>query len=57
MTAEKNDDFIVIIVAGVGENFGAGHDIVIPDMQAELDEYPRDFSNLGRTTEMDRGVY
>ena len=57
MTAEKNDDFIVIIVAGVGENFGAGHDIVSPDMQAELDEYPRDFSNLGRTTEMDRGVY
>ena len=55
--AEEDPDARVIVVAGVGEHFGAGHDIGTPEMREELDEYPRDFSALGRVREMDRGVY
>ena len=56
-TAEEDTDVRVIVVAGVGDNFGAGHDIGSDEMRAELDEYPRDFSALGRVRDMDRGVY
>ena len=56
-TAEKDDQIKVIVIAGAGDNFGAGHDIGSPAMRAELDEYPRDFSPLGRVQAMDRGVY
>ncbi len=55
--AEENTDARVVVVAGVGEHFGAGHDIGTEDMREELHEYPRDFSPLGRVREMDRGVY
>ncbi len=56
-TAEEDDEIKVIIIAGAGDNFGAGHDIGSEAMRAELDEYPRDFSRLGRVQAMDRGVY
>ncbi|MCB1686831.1 MAG: enoyl-CoA hydratase-related protein [Pseudomonadales bacterium] len=55
--AEEDDSVKVILVAGAGEHFGAGHDIGTPQMRAELDEYPRDFSALGTVKSMDRGVY
>ena len=55
--AEEDSDVRVIVVAGVGQHFGAGHDIGSAEMRAELDEYPRDFSALGRVRDMDRGVY
>jgi enoyl-CoA hydratase len=56
-SAEVDTDVRVIIVAGMGDHFGAGHDIGSDEMRAELDEYPRDFSALGRVRDMDRGVY
>ncbi len=56
-TAEEDDEIKVIVIAGAGDNFGAGHDIGSEAMRAELDEYPRDFSRLGRVQAMDRGVY
>jgi len=56
-TAEEDDTVKVIVVAGVGDHFGAGHDIGSQAMRDELDEYPRDFTPLGRVKSMDRGVY
>jgi len=55
--AEEDDGVKVIIVAGAGQNFGAGHDLGSAEMQAELPEYPRDTSLAGRVQSMDRGVY
>ena len=55
--AEDDDTVKVIIVAGAGDNFGAGHDIGTQAMRDELDEYPRDFTPLARVSAMDRGVY
>jgi enoyl-CoA hydratase len=55
--AEDDDTVKVIVVAGVGDHFGAGHDIGTKAMRAELDEYPRDFTPIGRVKSMDRGVY
>ncbi|MCZ6639993.1 MAG: enoyl-CoA hydratase-related protein [Gammaproteobacteria bacterium] len=55
--AEEDDEIKVIVIAGAGDNFGAGHDIGSAAMRSELDEYPRDFSRLGRVQAMDRGVY
>ncbi len=55
--AEEDDNIKVIIVTGVGDNFGAGHDIGSEAMRNELDGYPRDMSAKGRLTAMDRGVY
>jgi enoyl-CoA hydratase len=56
-SAEVDTDVRVVIVAGMGDHFGAGHDIGSDEMRSELDEYPRDFSALGRVRDMDRGVY
>lgn len=56
-TAEEDSEIKVIVIAGSGDNFGAGHDIGSEAMRGELDEYPRDFSRLGRVQAMDRGVY
>jgi enoyl-CoA hydratase len=56
-TAEEDDTVKVIVVAGVGDHFGAGHDIGSQAMRDELDAYPRDFTPLGRVKSMDRGVY
>jgi enoyl-CoA hydratase len=55
--AENDDAVKVILVAGVGDHFGAGHDIGSAEMRSELEQYPRDFSPLGRVKSMDRGVY
>ena len=56
-TAEDDADVRVIIVAGVGDHFGAGHDLGSDEMNSELVEFPRDTSALGRVRDMDRGVY
>lgn len=55
--AEKDDAIKVIIIAGSGDNFGAGHDIGSAEMRSELDDFPRDFSPIERVKSMDRGVY
>jgi enoyl-CoA hydratase len=55
--AEADDSVKVIIVAGAGSHFGAGHDLGSEDMKAELPEFPRDTSFAGRVASMDRGVY
>ena len=55
--AEEDDGVKVIIVAGAGEHFGAGHDLGSAEMQAELGEYPRDMTLAGRVKAMDRGVF
>src|ERR1700730_3872190 len=55
--AEEDDGVKVIIVAGGGEHFGAGHDLGSAEMQAELPDYPRDMTLAGRVKAMDRGVY
>lgn len=56
-TAEEDDSIKVIIVAGAGDSFGGGHDIGTQEMRDELDEYPRDFTQIERVKAMDRGVY
>jgi enoyl-CoA hydratase len=55
--AEENDAVKVIVVAGVGEHFGAGHDLGSGEMRDEQDEFPRDRSKFDRVKSMDRGVY
>ena len=57
MRADDDDGVKVIIVAGVGSHFGAGHDMGTPASIAELPDFPRDMSKLGRIKAMDRGVY
>jgi enoyl-CoA hydratase len=55
--AEEDDGVKVIIVAGAGEHFGAGHDLGSEEMKAELADYPRDMTLAGRVKAMDRGVF
>ncbi|MEJ2131360.1 MAG: enoyl-CoA hydratase-related protein, partial [Gammaproteobacteria bacterium] len=55
--AEDDDEVKVIVVAGVGAHFGAGHDLGSQAMREELPDYPRDNSLLGRVRSMDRGVF
>jgi len=55
--AEEDDSVKVIVITGAGDHFGAGHDIGTPEMREELDEHPRDLSEMGRLKAMDRGVY
>jgi enoyl-CoA hydratase len=55
--AEDDDGIRVIIVAGAGNHFGGGHDLGTEDMLAEVEDYPRDASPMGRVKSMDRGVY
>lgn len=57
MRADDDDGIKVIIVAGVGSHFGAGHDMGTPASIAELPDFPRDMSKFGRIKAMDRGVY
>jgi enoyl-CoA hydratase len=57
MKADHDDSVKVIIVAGVGDHFGAGHDIGTDAMRSELEDYPRDLTPFGRVKSMDRGVY
>ena len=55
--AEDDDGVKVIIVAGAGEHFGAGHDLGSAEMQSELEDFPRDMSPMGRTKDIDTGVF
>ncbi len=57
--AEDDDGVKVIVVAGAGQNFGAGHDLGSAAMREEArnGDYPRDVSPMGRVKDMDRGVY
>ncbi|MFH1382197.1 MAG: enoyl-CoA hydratase-related protein [Chloroflexota bacterium] len=55
--AEKDSEVRVIVVAGAGDNFGAGHDLGTKEMQAEEKENPRDQTPLGTLKDMDRGVF
>ncbi len=55
--ADEDDVVKVIIIAGVGDHFGAGHDIGTQAMRSELEAYPRDLTAFGRVKSMDRGVY
>lgn len=55
--AEKDDEARVIVVAGAGDNFGAGHDMGTEEMLKEENFNPRDRSPLGVLKDMDRGVY
>jgi enoyl-CoA hydratase len=57
MRADDDDGVRVIVVAGVGSHFGAGHDLGTAASVAELPEFPRDTSKLGRVKAMDRGVF
>ena len=45
--AEKDDSVIVVIVAGAGDNFGAGHDMGSKQYDIEEERNPRDRSPLG----------
>ncbi len=55
--AEKDDEVRVIVVAGAGDHFGAGHDLGTKEMLEEEKADPRDRTSLGTLKDMDRGVY
>lgn len=55
--AEDDDGVKVIIVAGAGDHFGAGHDLGSAEMVSELPDFPRDNTPMGRVKDMDSGVY
>lgn len=55
--AEGDDSVKVIVVAAAGDHFGGGHDLGTDEARAELEDFPRDTSALGRLESMDRGVY
>lgn len=55
--AEADDDVKVIVVTGAGEHFGGGHDLGTAESLAEMPDFPRDMSPLGRVKAMDSGVY
>lgn len=57
LQAEKDNEVRVIVVAGAGEHFGAGHDIGTQEMRGEEKVDPRDHSPMGVLKDMDRGVY
>jgi len=52
--AEDDDEVKVIVVAGAGDNFGAGHDLGTPEMLEEEKSSPRDNTPLGMMKYMDR---
>ncbi len=54
-TEAENDDMVkVIVVAGAGDNFGAGHDLGTRESQEEEAKNPRDNTPLGMMKYMDR---
>ena len=55
--AEEDEAIKVIVIGGVGDHFGGGHDLGSDEMVEELADFPRDMSRLGRVKSMDRGVY
>lgn len=52
--AEDDDEVKVIVVAGAGDNFGAGHDLGTKEMLEEEKLHPRDRTPLGLMKYMDR---
>ena len=52
--AEDDDEVKVIVVAGAGDNFGAGHDLGTKEMREEAETNPRDVTPLGLMKYMDR---
>lgn len=52
--AEDDDEVKVIVVAGAGDNFGAGHDLGTKEMREEEETNPRDITPLGLMKYMDR---
>jgi len=57
LRADDDDTVKVIVVSGMGDHFGAGHDLGTAEMRDELDDFPRDMSLFGRVKSMDRGVF
>jgi enoyl-CoA hydratase len=55
--AETDGEVRVIVVAGAGEHFGAGHDMSSKEMIEEEKIAPRDRTPLGTMKEMETGVY
>ncbi len=52
--AEEDDGVKVIVVAGAGDHFGAGHDLGSREAQEEEKVHPSDNTPLGRMKYMDR---
>jgi len=57
LEAEEDNEVRVVVIAGAGDNFGAGHDIGTKQMREEEESNPRDQTPLGILKDMDRGVY
>src|SRR4030042_2514314 len=55
--AEKDNEVRVIVVAGAGRHFGAGHDMGSQQARLEEERNPRDKSPLGFLKDMETGVY
>jgi enoyl-CoA hydratase len=55
--AEKDKEVKVIVVAGSGKHFGAGHDMGSNQSKIEEARKPRDRSPLGCMRDMDNGIY
>jgi len=55
--AEKDNDIRVIVVAGAGKHFGAGHDLGSEQARLEEEKNPRDKTPLGFLRDMENGVY
>jgi enoyl-CoA hydratase len=55
--AEKDDGVRVIIVAGAGEHFGAGHDMGSKQAKLEASKTPFNRSPIGILTAMETGQY
>jgi len=52
--AEDDDEVRVIIVAGAGDNFGAGHDLGTREMREDEERQPHDSTPVGLMKYMDR---
>ncbi len=57
LRAEKDEEVRVIVVAGAGEHFGAGHDINSRTLAEEESRGTRDKRPLGALRDMERGIY
>ena len=55
--AEKDNEVRVIVVAGAGRHFGAGHDMGSKQAQVEEERNPRDKTPLGFLKAMETGIY
>ncbi len=55
--AEQDDEVVVIVLAGAGDNFGAGHDMGSKEAEIEEAKRPRDRSPLGLLKVIETGMY